>query len=122
MRVLVDTSIWVDHLRKTNLHLKSLLEEDRVMIHSFVIGELACGSFGNRKEIIELLQLLTQCQEANFDEVLNLISSRKLYGKGIGFVDANLAASALISRCLLWTADKRLDKIASELKIQFLTI
>lgn len=119
MRVLVDTSIWVDHLRKSNLKLKSLLENDRVVIHPFIIGEIACGSFGNRKEILELLQLLPASQEADFNEVLSLISSKKLYGKGVGFVDVNLAASSLLTHCLLWTADKRLNKIALELKISF---
>lgn len=119
MQILVDTSIWVDHLRKTNPILKELLENNYVVIHPFIVGELACGSFGNRDEIIDLLQLLPKCKEADFVEVLNLVSSKKLYGKGIGFVDINLAASSLLTPCLLWTADKRLDKIAIELKIQF---
>ena len=119
MKVLVDTSIWVDHFRKTNSQLKSLLEEDSVLIHSFVVGEIACGSFGNRKEILDLLQMLPRCKEADFDEVLGFISSKKFYGKGVGFVDVNLASSALLSPCLLWTADKRLHAIASTLNIQF---
>lgn len=119
MRVLIDTSIWVDHFRKANLRLKELLEDDRVMIHRYVVGEIACGSFGNRAELMSLLQLLPGCEEANFDEVLEAISSRKLYGKGVGFVDACLATSCLLTPCLLWTADKRLRTIASELKFSF---
>ena len=119
MRVLIDTSIWVDHFRKTTPLLKTLLEEDHVVIHPFIIGELACGSLGNRTEILELLALLPPCHQADFEEILSLIHSKKLYGKGIGFVDVGLVASSLLTQSLLWTADKRLNKVASDLKIQF---
>jgi predicted nucleic acid-binding protein len=119
MQVLVDTSIWVDHFRRTNVTLKGLLEDNRVLIHPFIVGEIACGSLGNREEILDLLQLLPMCKQADFYEILSLISSKKLYGKGVGFVDVHLAAASLLSPCFLWTADKRLHAIATELRIQF---
>ncbi len=115
--VLVDTSIWVEHFREGNEHLKTLLEEGIVLCHPFIIGELACGNMKNCNEILELLKALPQAPVAEFTELLNFIERFALMGKGIGFVDVNLLAAALLAECALWTRDTRLAKAAGELGI-----
>jgi predicted nucleic acid-binding protein len=115
--ILVDTSVWVDHLRKGNDRLGALLLDEQVLGHPFVIGELACGSLKNRQEILHLLRALPASRLAEHDEVLRLLESHRLLGRGIGWIDAHLLASALLSRCSLWTFDKRLHAIARELAI-----
>lgn len=117
--VLVDTSIWVNHLRNGDRHLEKLLFDGDVACNAFVIGELACGSVKNRKEIISLLQALPQTPLIEFQEYLYFIEQNKLYGRGIGFVDINLLASAQLGQTLLWTADKRLKTAATELCIDY---
>jgi predicted nucleic acid-binding protein len=115
--ILVDTSVWVDHFRRGNAQLADLLMSDEVMIHPFVIGELACGSIKNRSEILGLLGELPHAVVAEHQEVLRLIEDRKLCGKGIGLVDAHLIASALISKAKLLTMDRPLAKAAALLKM-----
>ncbi len=117
--VLVDTSIWVHHLRRGNAHLQSLLQEDRVLIHPFIAGELACGHLKNRAEILYLLSALPHATLVEFEEVLHFIETRKLMGKGIGFIDVHLLASAQLSKILLWTEDKGLLKMAADLKLLY---
>ncbi|HOS40741.1 MAG TPA: PIN domain-containing protein [Spirochaetota bacterium] len=112
--LIADTSIWIDHLRYGNQHLSELLQEGRVLGHHFVTGELACGSLKNRKEIISLLQALPQAPIVNEREIVQLIERMSLYGRGIGFVDANLIASAITCGCRIWTYDKKLHSIALE--------
>ncbi len=109
--ILVDTSIWIDHFRNGNNELKNLLYENKVLTHPFVIGELACGSIKNRSEIFSLLNELPSCTIANSIEVLSLIKTKKLYGKGIGFIDAHLLASALISKVDFLTKEKNLHGV-----------
>ncbi len=109
--ILVDTSIWVDHFRNGNSELKGLLYENKVLVHPFIIGELACGSMKNRLEIFNLLNELPFCSIAADSEVLSLIEPKKLYGKGIGFIDAHLIASALISKVHFLTKDKSLQGV-----------
>lgn len=111
--VLVDTSIWVDHLRQSNAGLFDLLEQTQVVIHPWIIGELACGNLKNRKEILSLLKSLPHADEANDEEVLQLIESKKLMGRGIGWIDAHLLATCLISGVPLWTGDKNLRTLAA---------
>ncbi len=82
--ILVDTSIWIDHLRKGNDALTLLLEQNLVLMHPFIIGELACGSIGNRKEILELLGTLPTAVAAGNDEALQFVEGKHLYGEGIG--------------------------------------
>jgi predicted nucleic acid-binding protein len=114
--ILVDTSIWVDHLRKGDAHLAALLEGAAVLSHPFVIGELACGNLANRHEILRLLQNLPMAMLAEPDEVLGYIERRRLFAQGIGYVDAQLlAATALTQGALLWTRDKRLLAVAQRL-------
>lgn len=113
--ILVDTSVWVDHLRKGNSRLAELLGRNEVSIHPFVVGEIACGGLSNRREILGLLRQLPMAAVAESDEVLVYIERHRLHGKGIGYVDVHLLASVAISDAKLWTRDKRLHAVASEL-------
>lgn len=114
--ILVDTSVWVDHLRSGNPVLSKLLEQNRVVMHPMVLGELACGSLQNRQQLMQLWQGLESLQAVNHDEALYFIEHNGLTGKGIGYVDVHLLASvALVAGTKLWTMDKRLSRIAFEL-------
>jgi predicted nucleic acid-binding protein len=116
--ILVDTSVWVDHLRRADKELKSLLNEGLVLTHPFVIGELACGNLKNRDEILALLAALPKAEVASDEEALHLVAERKLYGKGLGWVDVHLLAAARLSQSPLWTRDKNLGAVARELEIE----
>jgi predicted nucleic acid-binding protein len=113
--ILVDTSVWVDHLRKDDARLKALLGAGQVLIHSFVIGELALGNLRQRDAILQSLLDLPPAVMAGDSEVLGFIERNALFGLGIGYVDAQLLASARLSAALLWTHDKRLHEVASKL-------
>ncbi|MBN1568244.1 MAG: type II toxin-antitoxin system VapC family toxin [Acidobacteria bacterium] len=117
--ILVDTSIWVDHLRKGNDTLSLLLEQGLILTHPFIIGEISCGSMRNRREIIELLRTLPAAVAAEHDEVLHFIEAKHLYGAGIGWTDVHLLASAHLSRAPLWTSDMRLKRAAESLDIAY---
>ena len=112
--ILLDTSVWVDHLRLDDALVVQVLESGQVAAHPFVIGELACGNLKSRARVIGLLQALPQLPMATDDEVLYFIEKRELMGRGIGYVDAHLLAASTISGSLLWTRDKRLKGIAAE--------
>jgi predicted nucleic acid-binding protein len=113
--VLADTSVWVDHLRRRNAELVGLLEAEAVCIHPFVIGELACGNLAQRATILALLAELPQATTLEHGRVLTFLSSAKLMGRGIGWVDVNLLASAVASGRALWTLDRRLAAAAAQL-------
>ena len=115
--VLVDTSIWVSHLRDGHPELKKLLLEGKVVCHPFVIGELACGSLENRKKILRLLKALPMAQQASDEEVLYFIETHRLMGLRLGLIDVHLLASALLSGIPLWTLDSPLRKAACELGV-----
>jgi len=117
--VLVDTSVWIDHFRRKNRTLIELLYNGRVAGHPFITGELSCGSLNNREEIITLIRQLPQLDLISIDEFIYFINSNSLYSRGIGFVDINLIASALIGKTMLWTLDKKLKLIAEELNISY---
>ena len=117
--VLVDTSIWVDHLRKGHSHLEKLLLDAEVACHSFVIGELACGNIKNRSEILILLQSLPTTPPIDLSEYLYFIDQNRLHGFGIGFVDIHLLASAKLADIPIWTADKKLNEAAIGLNISY---
>ena len=119
MLVLVDTSIWVSHLTRGNNALRALLERGEVSCHPLVIGELACGSIANRAEILSLLQELPQTRVAEHAEVLRFIEARRLSARGLGFIDAHLLASSVLTKVPLWTADKRLREAAYELCVAY---
>jgi len=112
--ILVDTSVWVDHLRTGEPTLADLLEHGRVLTHPFVIGELACGNLRNRDHVLGLLRKLPSAPSATDEEALFFIERHRLYGLGIGYIDAHLlAAASLADTASLWTRDKRLDACAS---------
>ena len=117
MVILADTSVWVGHLRKTDVHLSALLDEAVIAVHPFVIGELACGSIKKRREILSLLNALPQAPVVSQSELLHFIESRRLAGTGIGFVDAHLLAAAELMRGYLWTTDKPLRLAADKLDL-----
>ena len=117
--VLVDTSVWINHLHTGNPKLKILLLETAVFSHPFIIGELACGNIKNRKEVFSLLGTLPTSLEVTSKEFHYFVEHNKLMGKGIGFVDIHLLASARLSRILLWTEDKNLKKVARRLNLLY---
>ncbi|MFK7848519.1 MAG: type II toxin-antitoxin system VapC family toxin [Rhodothermales bacterium] len=118
--ILVDTSIWIDHLRSGDTRLAELLDRSQVLIHPFVIGELACGNLRNRDEILRLLNDLPQSPVASPGETLYFIEGNRLMGLGVGYIDIHLlAATALAENTMLWTGDKRLKKVASKMKLAF---
>ena len=117
--ILVDTSVWVDHLRNGVPLLIKLLQEGEVLIHPWVIGEIACGNLRNRQQVLDLLLGLPTALVASDSEVLLLIERGNLMGRGIGYVDAHLLAAAKLSRCALWTQDRRLAVVAQEQGLAF---
>jgi len=115
--ILADTSVWVHHLRRGDERLRALLRDGEVLCHPFIVGEIACGTLRNRREILSLLSALPSAPVADHEEVLRLVESRGLDGRGIGWIDAHLMASALLSRSPLWTLDRKLKAVASSLGI-----
>ena len=116
--ILADTSIWIDHLRGGDLGLARILDRGDVVIHPFVIGELALGYVPRIAETLDELRRLPRVIVADTDEVLQFIAQRKLSGSGIGYVDAHLlAAAALAQETFLWTRDKRLHIVAQSLSL-----
>lgn len=116
MRVLADSSIWVDHLRASDGRLVRLLEQSAVLSHPWIVGELALGNLQRRRELLGLLQALPQAMLATASEALELIDRHRLHGTGIGYVDAQLlAATRLTPDARLWTRDRRLASIAARL-------
>lgn len=111
--ILVDTSIWIDHLHTGDVELTELLQDGHVLAHPWVTGELALGHLSRRSEILALLGNLPQAAVATDLEVLTLIETRHLVGQGIGYVDAHLLAATLLTPgARLWTRDKRLATTA----------
>lgn len=117
--ILVDTSIWVDHLRSSHAGLKNILEQGRAGVHRFVIGELALGHLRRGPEILSLLSALPHASEATHEEVLRFVQSHALAGSGIGWVDAHLLAAARLAGWRLWTSDRRLAAVAARLSLAF---
>ena len=115
--VLVDTSVWVDHLRHGEALLQDLLRSGQVATHPFIIGELACGNLAHRAEILRLLSELPMVSVASHEEVLHLIEQHRIHGKGLGWLDAHLLASAMLSKSPLWTRDRKLAAVAKALGI-----
>ena len=117
--VLVDTSVWVLHLREGNTKLENLLNKGQVMCHQFIIGEIACGNVKNRTEILTLLQLLPPVIQAKHEEVTAFIEANELMGRGLGYIDMHLSASAILTGIPMWTFDKKLDETNKKLGISF---
>lgn len=115
--MLVDTSVWVDHLRGRNARLGGLLRDGLVLVHPFVLGELSLGRLKRRSEILALLGELPRAKSASHDEVLAFVDRHDLAGKGIGWVDVHLLAAAALSGVALWTLDRRLATAARRLAL-----
>ncbi len=116
--VLVDTSVWIDHFRAGDDDLAGLLDESAVLMHPFVLGELACGNLRNRQSLLSLLGALPAARVATDPEVLHFIERHRLMGRGIGYVDAHLlAATALSAPARLLTRDAALRTIATDLDL-----
>ncbi len=117
--ILVDTSVWIEHLSGTLPELSQCLEQGTIAIHPWVIGELACGNLQNRQLVLDLLKALPPVAIATDPEVLLTIERRQLMGRGIGYIDAHLISSALLSQATLWTRDRRLAAVADELRLAY---
>jgi predicted nucleic acid-binding protein len=115
--ILVDTSVWVRHLREGDARLAAALDRAEVWTHPWVVGELACGRLADRAAVLGLLRALPTAAVARDDEALALLERRSLMGRGIGWVDVHLLASALISAVRIWTLDRRLAAVAAELGV-----
>lgn len=115
--MLVDTSVWVDHFRRGDAALSGLLSRAEVECHPFIIGELACGSLRRRSEVLSLLESLPQVPVGSHNEVLTFVERRRLMGRGIGWIDAHLLASASLAGVLLWTHDRHLSEVARTLHL-----
>ena len=114
--ILVDTSVWIDHLRSASAILSELLGDGEVLGHPFVLGELALGNLRRREEILRILRRLPQATSASHGELLEFIDREVLFGRGIGYVDAHLLAAArLTAGTKLWTHDRRLQAVAAQL-------
>jgi predicted nucleic acid-binding protein len=117
--ILVDTSVWVDHLRKRSEVLANALESMQVWTHPFVIGELACGNLAHREEILGSLAALPCAPLVEHQEALDFLEGRKLAGRGLGWIDMHLLASTALAGLRLWTTDKRFAKVAREFDLDF---
>ena len=118
--ILVDTSVWIDHLRSGEPRLAALLKEFRVLTHPMVIGEPACGNLQNRREVLSSLDSLPAAPVADSEEARFFIERHRLAGRGIGFIDVHLLASASLAEpCRLWTHDRRLHRTAAGLGLAF---
>ncbi len=115
--ILVDTSVWVDHLRKGDGKLADLLDAGEVACHPFVIGELACGGIRNRVKFLTLLSALPSLEKGEDEEVLFLIERRRLHGRGLGLIDVHLLASCMLAGVPLWTRDAKLAAAARSLAL-----
>ncbi len=118
--IVVDSSVWIDHLRSGDEVLARLLDASQVVMHPFILGEIACGNLHARERVIELLGQLPACSAADDQEVLFFIDQHQLMGLGIGYIDAHLlAAAALTAAARLWTRDKRLTRAAVSLSLNY---
>jgi predicted nucleic acid-binding protein len=117
--VLVDTSVWVSHLRDGNTELASLLNNGSVLCHPLIVGELACDNLKDRALILSFLQLLPMSIEVEHHEVLSFIENNFLMGKGMGYVDVHLITSAILTGVPFWTLDKKLAQAADTLHIKY---
>ncbi len=116
--VLVDTSIWISHLREGNNELAALLNDGEVVCHPFIVGEIACGNLKNRTTILSLLQALPMALVGEHKEVLSFIEDNDLMGKGLGYVDVHLLVSAALTGVSVWTLDKRLRQASGLLNLE----
>jgi len=119
VNVLADTSVWLDHWRFMSPRFADLLDKNRIVLHPFVLGEIALGSIASRAQVLEDLGSLGRTSVAQHYEVLSLIERTPLWGKGISWVDAHLLAAVLLDHIQLWTLDQRLHAAAQQLGVAF---
>ena len=118
--ILVDTSVWIDHLRHPEQALLKQLEAHNVLTHPTVIGELACGNLPDRATFLRDMDTMPAIREGTHQEVRDLIESKRLMGRGISLLDAHLLYSVLHQKnALLWTSDRKLKQIAQELSVAY---
>lgn len=115
--ILADTSVWINHLDKTNEVMSRLLRDKKIVLHPFVIGEIALGNLRNREPVLTNLQKFRSLALAGESDVLQLIEMHSLFGMGIGYVDCHLLAAAALANARLWTADKRLAEASQRLNL-----
>lgn len=115
--ILVDTSVWVAHLHQGQPRLTELLQQDQVITHPFVIGELACGHVRRRTEVLSYLDRLARAPQASDAEARGFLETHQLMGQGLGWIDIHLLASCRIATSLLWSLDRRLAQAAARLRI-----
>lgn len=116
--ILVDTSVWIDHLHATEGTLVELLERNEVLCHPMVIGELALGSLRSRANVLALLRALPRCAQVSDDEVLTFIDARALWSTSLSLVDVYLLASVMVVEgAALWSRDRRLAQAAADLSV-----
>jgi predicted nucleic acid-binding protein len=121
--IIVDTSVWIEHLRRGEPALEIALDAGHVLMHPFILGELACGNLNRRVEVLSLMRELPQAPVALGVETLEFIDRRKLMGRGIGYVDVHLLASAVpTGSAQLWTRERRLASVAKELGHGFVAL
>ncbi|MBI1787823.1 MAG: type II toxin-antitoxin system VapC family toxin [Acidobacteria bacterium] len=117
--ILADTSVWIRHFREGDPRFQQLLSHGEIRMHPFVLGELACGNLRDRNTTLRELQTLPAVAVANDSDVYYVLESRRLWGKGLGWIDLHLLASALISGVRLWTHDQALGSAAVALHVAF---
>ena len=115
--ILVDTSVWIAHLRREEPRLAKLLAGGQVLIHPFVIGELACGNLRRRDDVLAYLDRLESALPATDSEARKLLETHRLMGQGLGWIDVHLLAACLLSHARLWTLDHHLSQAAGQLRI-----
>jgi predicted nucleic acid-binding protein len=117
--ILADTSVWVNHFRQGESHLQEALVDGKLLIHPFVVGEIACGNLRGRVRLIHDLRRLPSAVVASHEEVLALLEHHRLFGTGLGWIDAHLLASARLTGCQLWTLDGPLRAAAAGMKVSY---
>jgi predicted nucleic acid-binding protein len=113
--IIPDSSVWIDHFRRGNARLSALLEAGQAACHEFILGEIACGSHARRADVLEAMRFLPRVAPASHDEVMVLVNRRRLWGRGLGWIDAHLLAAAAVAGIPLWTLDRRLATAAPDL-------
>lgn len=119
MAILVDTSVWIDHLRTNSPTLRRLLDNDQVVCHPLVVGEIACGNMRHRAEVLESLAVLPAAPTIDHEELLTFLETHKLFGQGLGWIDVHLLASTILQQVTLWTLDQPLRNAARRLHCHF---
>lgn len=119
LMILVDSSVWIDHFRNNNALLSTHLANGAIVMHEFILGELAIGNFKNRKIILSLLDSIPKLSKLTYDEFIYFLEKNSFYGKGVGFVDIHLLGSTKLAGVKIWTLDKRLLKLANSLNLNY---